>query len=262
LAGGFGLLPPTLVVWSLVALNVLALGVGTWATARLGLLLGSSAWLGLTFVFNPGLFFELSIDGTSIVGYALVMLALVQALQKNWNAAACLFSLGALARETMILMAIGVFLYFWLIQGIRRWSLVLAPGLTILAWAIWIRIAFVGLPIRSGMFFGRPLAGITAAVPAWFAEGGTDVVLGLLTLLCAAGTALAAIRRPSALAWGTVPFASLLFVLNTYVLEEEGNVTRAMAPLITGALVLGIIHWDPSRTRGHVMTRGNHGRLH
>ena len=46
LAGGFGLFSPEGVVWGLLVVNVIAMGLGTWAVAVLAVEMGLSSWSG------------------------------------------------------------------------------------------------------------------------------------------------------------------------------------------------------------------------
>ena len=70
IAGGFGLLHPDGIVWALIAVNILAMGLGTLATGRLAESMGMSVWWGLTFTLNIGLISEMNIDGAGIVAAA------------------------------------------------------------------------------------------------------------------------------------------------------------------------------------------------
>lgn len=245
LAGGFGLLGPRQTLWGLVVVNVLALAAGTWATSKLTVLMGGSPILGLAFVFNPGLFFELAINGSSVVGFGFAVAALVSTSRSRWTLAATLFAASVLARETMFLVAVGTFLYAWNCKHQRRWRLILVPGVIALTWAGWVRISLGGISDTKSSLFDEPFSGLLLAVPSWLEQGGSTLFLGLLTVCCAIVTFVVAIRRPNSLAWAAAPFAPLLLFLNPFVLEEGANVTRSVAPLITAGIVLA---FSPRRT--------------
>src|SRR5690606_19508433 len=46
LAGGGGLFGPETIVWAMLVVNLLAMGVGTWVTARIAMEMGGSPWWG------------------------------------------------------------------------------------------------------------------------------------------------------------------------------------------------------------------------
>ncbi|MGH8925889.1 MAG: hypothetical protein ACRDWA_14825 [Acidimicrobiia bacterium] len=245
LAGGFGTAGSTVIVWSLMAINIAALSLGTWATSRAAMRLGGSAWSGLFFVLNPGLIYEFSIDGSSILGMAFAMLGLLLASHERWTVAATLLAMAALSRETMLLVALGALAYSWRSQSRPVWRLIAVPALASLAWAGWIRLRLGDLPNRSSSSsFDEPLQGLIESVPAWFDLGGLALWLGILSLGCAAVTVVASVKRANWLAWGTVLFAPLLVFLSAAVLRADFNLTRAIAPLITSGLVLLTSPWS------------------
>ena len=243
LAGAFGIASPRFAVLGLIFVNIAALAVGTWATSQLSTSLGGPPWSGLFFVLNPGLIFELSIDGSSILGMALAILGVRLSSQSRWTTAAALFALAALSRESMALFAVGVFAYSWVVRKRPIWRLIVIPALASVAWAAWARVRLSGLTDRATIpIFDDPFIGLSESIPHWFIQGGSSLWLGLITLTCAAVTILASLKRPSWLAWATVLFAPLLLILSSDVLRAGFDITRAVAPLITAGLVLMTAH--------------------
>ena len=72
-AGGLGLFSAEGVVWGLLVVNVIAMGLGTWAVAVLAVEMGLSSWWGLAFLLNIGLVSELNIGGAGIVAAAAAL---------------------------------------------------------------------------------------------------------------------------------------------------------------------------------------------
>ena len=72
----------------------------------------------------------------------------------------------------------------------------------------------------------------------WVSTGGLNLALGVLVLFCAGIIVVSAVLRPSLLSWGTVGFVPLLVILNPAITVGGLNITRAIAPVVSAALVL------------------------
>ena len=238
-AGIGGLLGPSQILWGLVAVNVVAMGAGSWGLGRLAASVGMSRWLGLAFALNPGMIFELAIDGGSLLGWALAVCGLVAVSERRWVAGAALFAGAVLARETMVLVAIGAFAFSWYSARRPRPSLVVAPALAGGLWWLIVRWHLESLPKPSGAeTLAMPFRGLWLGVSNWVATGGLNLALGVLVVFCAAVIVASAALRPSLLAWATVGFVHLMLILHPAVTIGGLNITRAMAPVLSAALVL------------------------
>lgn len=234
LASGFGVLSPPAVLWGLVAVNLVAFGLGTWATASVATQLGASAWLGLGFALNFGVISELDIDGGGVVALAAGVGAVLALLRDSRKGASTLLIVSALAREVMLLFAAGIFVAYWWKRKQKRWSLVFAPMIAVMVWALYVRLRLDGIP-GNGMVtrvISLPLVGLGEAFPSWIA----DPLPGLLSLSILLILLLFGIRwRPgsAALAWGAAPFVLLASVLAADVWREPYDLARAIAPVLT-----------------------------
>jgi len=238
-AGLGGLLRPPQILWGLVLTNILAMGAGAWALGRLAASMGMSRWLGLAFALNPGMIFELAIDGGSLLGWALAVWGLVAVQEHKWVAGATLFTGGVLARETMVVVAIGAFAFVWFMKRRLRPELVIAPALAGGLWWLLVRNRLESLPRPTGSAtLDVPFRGIWAGLSNWIATGGLNLALGILVVFCAAVIVASAVIRPSLLAWATVGFVPLMLVLHPAVTIGGLNITRAIAPVVSAALVL------------------------
>ncbi len=238
-AGIGGLLGPSQILWGLVITNILAMGAGSWGLGRLAASIGMSRWLGLAFALNPGVIFELAIDGGSMLGWALAVWGLVAVSQQIGAVGAALFAGAVLARETMVLVALGAFAFVWFSEHRPRPWLIVAPVAAAGVWWLFVRVQLDVLPRRTGAdTLDVPFRGLWVGISNWISSGGLNLALGILVLFCAVVIAVSAVLRPSLLAWATVGFVPLLLVLHEAVTGGGLNITRAMAPVLSAALVL------------------------
>jgi len=113
--------------WTLIAVNIAAIGLGTWATERLLMDLGASRWYALAYGLYGSQLLALRADLNEPLAQALVQLAMLAwARERRWLAALG-FGLAALSKETAL-----IFLLAYLIYTLRhrawRWSIVLGLG--------------------------------------------------------------------------------------------------------------------------------------
>ncbi len=237
LAGGFGLLPAGLTVWGLIVVNLLATGLGTYATAGVARAMGASRWLGLAFIINPGVIADLDIDGGGVVALALGMLGLVFLMQKRGAGAIVALTGAVLARETTLLFVGGIFLWEWFRRRSVRPALLVIPVLVAASWRAYIGTRLSGLEtaaLASEGFFRSfdvvPLQGLIEASAGWAGDPAR-----LLWIVCLIAILLLFVRRAwqsrSALAWSVWPFALLAVFLSDLVWAEPYDIARAISPI-------------------------------
>ncbi len=189
LAGGFGLFSAEGVVWGLLVVNVIAMGLGTWAVAVLAVEMGLSSWWGLAFLLNIGLVSELNIGGAGIVAAAAAFGA-VALFSKNrfwWGVG--LLVVAALSREVMLLVAAGSAWWWWRIRGDRAralWTL-FVPTAAVALWALYLRLQ-ISSDGGAGEIqeIGLPFVGFFQALTNYWIGGGVEdlvVGVGLMILL-------------------------------------------------------------------------------
>ena len=99
LASGMGVLGPESIVWGLLIVNLLAMGLGSWAVASIATTMGGSPWWGLAFVLNLGLVTEMNIDGAGVLAAATAFWAVAMMLRNRTSwAIAMLVLAGSFAR--------------------------------------------------------------------------------------------------------------------------------------------------------------------
>jgi hypothetical protein len=234
-----GLLDTEALVWSMVVVNLVAVGVGTWATALLAEDLGGSRWWGLAFALNVGLLSELAIDGAGLLATAAAMWAMVMVRRGESMAAALLMSAAVLSREAMLLAVAGLALWLW--REKRRSAaatLVAVPVGFALAWAIYVRLRLEGGPGLSEIQeIGWPFVGFVGAAEGWL-EDPLNLVLGIAILLLLGAFVLRTIRGNQLVACGFVGFVPLAILFTRQVWQNYFDITRAIAPIITAFVLV------------------------
>lgn len=144
---------PALVPWAMLAINLAALALGTWA---LGALLAAervSAWYALVYGLFGGIFFAVRVSTTEPLAYGLVLLAIYFAMRPPGRVliAALMLALAALAKETTLFFVAGLAAYY-LFTG--RWRDMLRLSLIALVpfivWQFVLRVWLGQFGIGSG----------------------------------------------------------------------------------------------------------------
>ncbi len=101
-----------LIPWTLLLINVMAIGAGTWATEQLLLDLRVSRWHALTYGLYGGQLLSLRTDLNEPLAQAWVQLAILAWLKKRPFLMVVAFSLAALTKETTLIFYFG----FWILD--------------------------------------------------------------------------------------------------------------------------------------------------
>lgn len=234
IAGGFGLFPPGIVVWSLLATNLVGLALGAVLAGKLAISWDLSPWLGLAVPLNPGLLFELEIGGAGIVAYSCCLAAVYALVKDRPGLASLSFVAAALGREVMVLFAAGVFVVMWL-DGCRPpWRILIAPLAAMSVWYAYIRFRLAGVSGAGGgqEAFSAPFVGIVRAFRIW-ALDPMHLLVNVAVLLLVIGFVIVAVRTRSPLAWGALPFVALTTILSFNVWRETHDFVRVLSPVFT-----------------------------
>lgn len=234
LAGWFGWLGPEVVVWMLPVLNVLAMGLGGWATAVLARGMTTPAWLGLAFPLNFGVISDLDIDGSGIIALLGVVLAVLAAERGRYGLAAGWMTAASLSREVMLAAAVGLALGLKLKRGRIVGAIVLAPAAAAGIWRLYIRQQIGHLP-STGQYqqpFDFPFRGIIDSLPYWRSQPIRGGLVALLMLVLVAFS-IRGLRSRHLIAWTALPFIGLSLLLHTAVWREPYDIARALVPVFT-----------------------------
>ena len=247
LAGGLGLLGPEQIVWSLVLVNILGLALGTLAASRLARRFGGSEWWGLAFALNFGLLFDLQNDGAGIIAACLGMWAVLMLYQERYGWAIAFLAGAVLTREVMAVTVAGAAAWHWF-EGRRRWALSTAalPGLVLVGWVVYVT-ARLGPDESSVGAFSPPFVGLVRAIPHWL-ESPATLVIGASVLFLMIIYTVRWARSPTALGWSFIGFVAIGLTMSERVWREPFDFARALAPLITAAILIIFVE-QSSRTR-------------
>jgi hypothetical protein len=251
IAGGFGLFPPGVVVWSMLVTNLVAMAIGTLLGAMLAARSGASTWLGLAVPLNLGLIFEIDIGGGGVVAYVFCLGAVYAlATERDW-VAAFLLGAGALTREVMVGFALGLLVLFWLDERRLRWRLVITPLVAMAVWHLYLQIRLAGWHGvgEAPRIFSVPFLGMVEATESW-ARDPFRLILVVAILAAIARFVPLALRSRSPLAWGALPFAALTIVLSVEVWREPFDLSRAVAPALTALPFLVLVSGRPHASLG------------
>jgi hypothetical protein len=246
LAGGGGLLSAHAAMWGLVVVNVLAMTVGTWAAARIAVGLGTSPWLGLAFPLNPGMLFEVIIDGAGALAWCLAMIAIMFLMRDRPALAAGALAGAVLTREVMLLTVLGVAVCAWRLSGRFPLRLVAAAAAPAIVWGLVLRARYPADMPTEEWTFARPLEGLLKAARLWLREPGLDLLIGLAVLIVAVLIVRRLFLETTYLGWASVGHLALLPILSVFIWSRYFDLSRAAAPALTAALILGAPRKLPS----------------
>jgi hypothetical protein len=103
---------------ALMLLSLLGLALGGWATSRLAVHFGRTAWGGLLVAFSPGLLYAATVDTTETFGVALIALTFLAWVKGRYGLAALLIVAVCLDKEQYVVVPLG--LAVWEIVDARR----------------------------------------------------------------------------------------------------------------------------------------------
>jgi hypothetical protein len=234
-AGGLGLLDPTATAWSMIGVNILMIGFGTFMTSLLARELGISVWFGLAFALNPGVFVSAFIDTAEVFAMAFLVTSLYFVKKERILAASAMMTLSVLSRETMIVAAVGVAIYVW-----RRQSLSWPLGLPFIGAAAWwgyvhLRIGYLDQGFQDTAAVGFPFKGFAEAMDFWMSTPGHlgDMLAGVILMLIALLVLWRAVSRGSLLDMAAVGFSFIALFMVEAVWAAYFDSARVLAPLLT-----------------------------
>jgi hypothetical protein len=256
IAGVLAGLDPHLILWTLIAVNLAMFGLGTWSVAMLAIDAGMTSWFGLAFAANMGLVYSLLMDGSTVTAFALACAGVLALTRLHTGLSVVAFTGAVLAREVMILFAVGV--VAGLLVSRRRsmaspstfvgddpapslpWSIIVVPGLAAVLWAVYVRwrIDFEAGLIENEEIALVPFGGALDAVTSGQARL-VDLISIALLIAVAVVVPILAFRTMSLLVWGAFPFSVLAIFLTVNVWQYDYNISRALIPLLT-AVVFGL----------------------
>ncbi|MGZ4214080.1 MAG: hypothetical protein ACXVQV_12690 [Actinomycetota bacterium] len=199
------------VPWALIAINIVAYGCVAWAGVVLARSSGRAPPAGLLFAATPGLLIALGFDTTEVVATALAMFTLILLRQGRFGWATAVSTLAVLARETTLVIAIGILIAIvWKWRTKDRYSIdgrrvPLVVGLVpivvyavwqVVLWARWGKPAFTS---TDGSDLGAPIVGLVRAARMWADRGQlVDNTFFLAATVVVIVLGIASLRRSDA----------------------------------------------------------------
>ena len=240
LAGGGGLFGPLTIVWSMLLVNLLAMGVGTWAVARIAIDMGGSPWWGLAFALNLGFINEVNIGGAGVIAAAAAFCGVLAIMRSSLSVGIVLLVLAALAREAMLIAAAGIALWLWF-EGRRADAALTAgiPALAVTAWGAYLRWRIgVGAAAAQVEEIGWPFVGFVEAFGGWLGDP-FDLAVGVAIMILFIVFTRRVLISNRPVGWAFLGFVALGVVFTEQVWHSYFDITRAVAPIITSfALVV------------------------
>lgn len=258
IAGGFGLFPPEVIVWSMLVTNLLGLALGAILAARLAMLWGATPWLGLGVPLNIGLLFELDIGGAGILAYACCLAAVYALVRDRTWLASLLLAAAALSREVMVAFALGVFFLWWLEERRALWRILVTPIVAMAVWNayLWFRLMGVSGVGGAQKLFAAPFVGLFEGV-RWWATDPIDLLVNVALVAVVIAFIPLALRSRLPIAWGALPFVALATMLSVNVWREPFDIARALAPIFTAfPFLIMVTNRDPAPSSFDALTQG------
>ncbi|MGD2101297.1 MAG: hypothetical protein PVG83_03615 [Acidimicrobiia bacterium] len=248
LAGGFGLFGAETIVWSMLVVNLLAMGVGTWVVAKIAMEMGGSPWWGLAFALNLGFISEVNIGGAGVVAAVAAFGAVLCLMRGRHAPAIVLLVVAALSREAMLIAAAGSALWLWM-RGDRRRAVITgaAPLVSVAVWAAYLRMRIgSGVVTSQVQEIGWPFVGFIEAFESWVTDP-VDLAAGVaMMILFVLFTRRVLITR-HIVGVAFVGFVALGLVFTEQVWHSYFDITRAVAPIITSFVLLLFLGTESSR---------------
>lgn len=237
-----GLLEPEAIQWGLVVVNVLALAVGTYFTSRVAQEMGGAAWLGLAFALNPGLLFEVVIDGSGVVGAAALMAGIWCLMVRRMGWAVVSLTVAALSRETMLLSVMGVIAYYvWRDRKLPDVRLAF-PFVAVGGWWVYLRVRLEAGATQDLQAVDLPFAGFIGALNRWMSapDPGVDILMGFLILALCFVVLYRTFKAPTLLGAAVAGIALLGLLMSEPVWYRYFDSSRAVAPVFTAFVLMTV----------------------
>lgn len=233
LASGFGLLEGTALLTNMVVIVVVSMAVATGAVAVTAKLLGSTEWLALSVLLNPGMWLSVRLLTPEVVAGALMTVGMLAFLLRR-RTTHLAFSMSVLTKESFLLTPLGL----GVSRHKRRWLVGAIPTAVILVWSLWGQVTLGGLEGEANNL-SLPFVGIFRATEIWPLAGPSDWFY-LIFALCLVGFALLlGLFKRGWLRWSLLGWAALGLCSSEYVWRIGNNAARVFGPI----LILIVLHY-------------------
>jgi hypothetical protein len=239
IAGLGGLASAETIVWTLLIINIIAMGLGTWVVAHLAVRMGGSAWWGLAFALNLGFISEMNIDGAGVIAAAAAFGAVVMLLDEKLGWAVALLTISVLSREAMLIAVAGS--AFWLWRRDRKRDALWVTAVPVAAVGLWAMYLRLRIEFDTGLSevqeIGWPFAGFLDAFQVWRGDP-LNMVAGLAMMLLFVLFTRRVLISGQLVGWAFLGFVPLAILFTQQVWQSYFDITRAAAPVFTAFVLL------------------------
>jgi hypothetical protein len=245
LAGG----QPEVTPYALLVVQILAVGLGCAACARIISAYRRSPWWGATFAIIPGVWLGVAFVTAEPLGVALAALGLSLVMERRYGWAGLAFAASTLTKETYIAFAVGAAVYLAIDSHLRgrRWvrpaAIMVTPAAAgLFAWWLYVELTlppdvnygvlerfsppFVGW---ADLFVTMVQGGYTGNYPS---SGVAQAVLSASFVVLLAAVVLALWLRQTLLAYLAIGWGAFGLIIAGFLLERFTSAQRALAPAI------------------------------
>ncbi len=231
-ASAFGLLKGEALLYSMIALNIVSVGLAAAAVALLSVRRGFSDWFALAVVLNPGVWLSVIILTGDALSLALMLIGLALFLAERPRTAIA-FAGSVLAKEIAILTPLG------LVSRQRRasWVPVIISGVALMIWMAWLSITMSsGFTPRGTL--ALPFTGIVDASANWVNLPADERFLLAFALGSILVGTVSGFLRKGPLRWSVLLWCFIGVISSSWVWDFGNNAARALAPVV----VLAVLH--------------------
>lgn len=240
LAGGFGLLDGSRLLWGMILLAALPVGVASGTAAVLAATLGWTRLAPVFVILNPATWLSARLLTSDNLALALGLLGVLAFVRRRTGWAVIALAAAALTKEPYLAFAAGVAGYAWF-EGDRRRAVTVLAGsaMPLVAWWLYVAAA-VGNPLDSAGNVVPPFVGLVSAIDFWPSLRPRDWLYMGAALLGVASSIVAVVRSTRLMAWLVGPWLLVAILSADLVWNVGNNAIRAFAPLFTLGLI-GVI---------------------
>jgi hypothetical protein len=239
LVRGLSLRIPSLIPWTMLAINLAAAGLSCYFLGALLARRGASPWLAVIYIFSLGFLLSVRMDLLEPLALCFALAGWLALEEDRFPLAVALFALGALTKEVVLTFPLGLVLWKYL-QKDRRRALILAAGVLVpyLGWFLFLRF-----------WLGATPGQIAQSTPAWIPFSGWQFLGDPVSRgLVAVWVLIPAIFSGLAAARGSWPLAANFFhgPLDRIVPAEAGGCAARDSVLVLAQV--GLIAFMPGPT--------------
>jgi hypothetical protein len=239
-------------LWGMLLTNLVALGAGTYVTARFAQRLGGTATGGLAFAANPAVYFGVLLDLSDVLLVALLVGFVYLVHRKRFGPAIAVAIAAGLAKESALAIVLSVAV---LAPGLPRRFRIAAPTASIGVYGLWMlyQRSRIGTDVDNVRAFSVvPLKGWwDAMTKAWLVteDYWMVAIAGVVMFVLAGYIIVRFFRRRTLLMAAALPMAVAGIFYAGEVVKQPEDLSRSLGASITFLALDVIAERSRARTR-------------